>query len=98
MSSPAGISEYDLHAFVDGELDFDTRAVVQAWLDEHPNDAARVRYAFRLCVARPPTARESQILLALLSESQTWYAAHAADAKALVGAHNTKSASIEAVS
>ena len=43
MSSPAGITEYDLHAFVDGELDFDTRAVVQAWLDEHPDDAARVR-------------------------------------------------------
>ena len=43
MSSPAGITETDLHAFVDGELDIDTRAVVQDWLDEHPDDAARVR-------------------------------------------------------
>ena len=43
MSSPAGITEHDLHAFVDGELDVDSRAMVQAWLDEHPDDAARVR-------------------------------------------------------
>jgi hypothetical protein len=34
-------------------------------------DAARLDYAFRLCVARPPTAAERDRLLALLRELQT---------------------------
>ncbi len=33
-----------------------------------PDDAERLRYAFRLCVARPPTAREQERLSRLLAE------------------------------
>lgn len=32
-----------LHAYVDGDLDDATRAEVQLWLDEHPEDVTRVR-------------------------------------------------------
>ena len=34
--------EADLHAYVDGRLDATRRAEVEAWLQEHPSDAARV--------------------------------------------------------
>lgn len=43
MNTPARITEEDLHAYVDGELDDDARAAVEAWLAENPDDAARVR-------------------------------------------------------
>lgn len=43
MTPPPGISENDLHAFVDGELDSEARAQVEAWLAENPDGAARVR-------------------------------------------------------
>ena len=36
------VSEDELHAYVDGELPPDRRAVVEAWLATHPEDAARV--------------------------------------------------------
>jgi anti-sigma factor RsiW len=36
------VSEADLHAYVDGELPADRRAVVEAWLATHPEDAAGV--------------------------------------------------------
>ncbi len=43
MNTPARVTEDDLHAYVDGELDDDARAAVEAWLAENPDDAARVR-------------------------------------------------------
>ena len=36
------LAENDLHAYVDGRLDAARRAEVEAWLLEHPADAARV--------------------------------------------------------
>jgi anti-sigma factor RsiW len=39
----ARIEDTDLHAWLDGELPPERHAEVQAWLHEHPEDAARVR-------------------------------------------------------
>ena len=36
------LAENDLHAYVDGLLDAARRAEVEAWLLDHPSDAARV--------------------------------------------------------
>ena len=40
---PQGPSDEQLSAWLDGELDEPARAAVDAWLREHPEDAARVR-------------------------------------------------------
>lgn len=45
MSIPP-ITETDLHAYVDGQLQADRQAEVEAWLAEHPDDAARL-HAYR---------------------------------------------------
>ena len=37
------VTESDLHAWLDGELQAERRAEVDAWLQGHPEDAARVR-------------------------------------------------------
>src|SRR5215475_1798515 len=37
------VSEDELHAYVDGELPGERRADVEAWLDDHPDDAERVQ-------------------------------------------------------
>lgn len=42
MTTPEQISEDDLHAYADGALDEAARARVEAWLEQHPDDAARV--------------------------------------------------------
>lgn len=47
MNTPKTIVETDLHAFVDGELDQAAQADVEAWLADHPEDAAKV-HAWRL--------------------------------------------------
>src|SRR5689334_14782329 len=36
------VTEEELHAYVDGELAADRSAAVEAWLDAHPEDAARI--------------------------------------------------------
>lgn len=43
MSPSERITEDDLHAFVDGAIDTETGAEVEAWLAAHPEDAVRVR-------------------------------------------------------
>lgn len=44
MSMPeTPISEHDLHAYADGQLDEAARGRVEAWLADHPADAERVR-------------------------------------------------------
>ena len=40
---PQGPTDEQLSAWLDGELDERSRAAVEAWLREHPEDAARVR-------------------------------------------------------
>lgn len=49
------------------------------------NDDERLASAFRLCVSRTPTEKETKALRALLYDSRAWYAdsAHAVEAKAL---------------
>jgi anti-sigma factor RsiW len=42
MNKPGMITETDLHAYVDGELDAGQHRAVEAWLATHPEDAARV--------------------------------------------------------
>ena len=42
MSPTTPITEDELHAYVDGAFDGDSRARVAAWLADHPEDAARV--------------------------------------------------------
>jgi hypothetical protein len=63
------------------------QALAKRALSQKGGNAARVRLAFRLCVARPPTRDESQTLLALLDKSRRWYADHETDAKLLAGKH-----------
>lgn len=42
MSGPRHIVEDELHAYVDGELDAETRTEVEAWLATHPEEQAAV--------------------------------------------------------
>src|SRR4029079_14701895 len=37
------VTEDELHAYVDNELPAERRSDVEAWLDTHPHDAARVQ-------------------------------------------------------
>lgn len=43
ISSFENITDYDLHAYVDGQLDVRRRKTVEAYLDRHSDAAARVR-------------------------------------------------------
>ena len=43
MSRPDDFSDTNLSAWLDGELDAERRALVDAWLREHPEAAARAR-------------------------------------------------------
>ena len=49
------------------------------------DDAARLSYAMRLCVARTITPEEHVRLQALLDDSKAWYAAHPDQAGQLIG-------------
>jgi anti-sigma factor RsiW len=42
MIDHLNVSEDELHAYVDGELPAERRGVVEAWLANHPEDAAKV--------------------------------------------------------
>lgn len=42
MVDPTPVTEYELHLHVDGELPAGRREAVEAWLANHPEDAARV--------------------------------------------------------
>jgi anti-sigma factor RsiW len=42
ISDNSPVTEDEIHAYVDGELPPDRRAAVEAWLANHPEDAARV--------------------------------------------------------
>ena len=48
-------------------------------------DADRIAYAFKCCVARPPSKAETDAVLKLLADGRGRYAADAAGAKALAG-------------
>lgn len=42
MNPPKTMSDSDLNAYVDGELDAPARLEMEAWLNDHPEDALRV--------------------------------------------------------
>ncbi len=58
-------------------------------------DADRLKFAHMLCVARPPSASETEQFTQLLSASRAWYKAHADQAKAIVGSYETKNVPID---
>ena len=84
MSPERRVSEAELHAYVDGELTPDERALVDAALAASPEDAAlvrdvrelnealRLRYADRLDGPLPPRMRQ------LLGRVPRWPAARTA--------------------
>lgn len=47
MTEPELLSDTDINAYVDGELDAQELAQIEAWLADHPHDAARV-HAYKL--------------------------------------------------
>lgn len=49
------------------------------------SDTQRLKYAMRVCIVRPATDEELQLLLGLLVEARTWYADHPDEAKAMIG-------------
>lgn len=55
-------------------------------------DADRIRRAFRLCVARPPSDAETEEIHGLLEESRRWYSDHPKEAAKLVGEYGPKDA------
>ena len=59
---PEPVTEADLHAYADGQLNSIQRAHVEQWLAEHPDDAERVQawrqIGLRLRAALDPIARE----------------------------------------
>ena len=55
------------------------------------NDDERIARAFRLCVARPPSATEITALRKLLYDSRAWYEKHPDDAKSLLAGGADKS-------
>jgi hypothetical protein len=59
------------------------RRIVEADL---AGDAVRIEYAWRMCLARPPSPFERERVLRLLSEHREWYEEHHEDAVDLVGA------------
>ena len=46
MSPMERIGEADLNAYLDGELDAEARIAVEAWLNDNPDEAARLAAAF----------------------------------------------------
>jgi hypothetical protein len=50
------------------------------------DDYARLTFAFRICVSRPPTDAERHAMADLIKESREWYRANPDSAKKLVGA------------
>lgn len=42
MTHPKQITDCDLNAYVDGELDAEARGAVAAWLENHPEDRAKI--------------------------------------------------------
>ncbi len=53
--------------------------------EQHPDDAARLTRAFRLCVARPPTAEEIKAYQELLDAGRSYYKTQTEAAKKLLG-------------
>ena len=55
-------------------------------LPEPADDTVRVTTAYRLCLARPPSQRELEVVLALLADNRAYYRENEAPARELAGA------------
>jgi hypothetical protein len=69
-----------------GFLEFAQGLACRVLREEVGSDASRVRYAFRLCLARPPRPRESDALLRLLNSQRASFRESLDDAAALAPA------------
>jgi anti-sigma factor RsiW len=88
--SNSPVMEAEFHAYVDGEIDADRRAAVEAWLSSHPEDAARVaawraqaddiRTRYGSVASEPVPARLA--LERIVRSRRSWAAAAAAAAVA----------------
>jgi hypothetical protein len=58
--------------------------------EQHANDDARLTRAFRLCVARPPSAEEVSAYQELLNSGRSYYQGQAEAAKKLLGGEPPK--------
>jgi mono/diheme cytochrome c family protein len=90
----AGRTNTPLHALVTmNDITYveAARALAERMLKEGGNaDADRLAYGFRLCTARPPTAREAELLAASLAHFRQQYAGDEAAAKSLIAAGESK--------
>ncbi len=62
---------------------------------EFGDDASRMMYAMRLCVARPATQTELDELVSLLKQSKLWYAEHTDESRLMVGEYQPEGVSVE---
>lgn len=69
------------------------QALARRVLEEKPDggDAAKLKHAFRLCLARDPRDSEQDRLASLLEDSRAWYRGRDDEAKTLAGAILPKS-------
>ena len=98
MTPPKTMTDSDLNAYVDGELDERTRLEMEAWLNQHPEDALRVseyqrqkaelhrRYDPILEEAIPAEMRETVMQARNRTVRKAWLQAAAAVALLLIGA------------
>ena len=98
MTPPKTMTDSDLNAYVDGELDARTRLEMEAWLNEHPEDALRVSEYQRqktelhrsydpiLAEAIPAEMRETVLHARNRTVRKVWLQAAAAVALLLIGA------------
>lgn len=98
MTPPKHMTDSDLNAFVDSELDERTRLEMEAWLNEHPEDALRVseyqrqkaelhrRYDPILAEAIPAEMREAVLHARSRTLRKAWLQVAAAVALLLLGA------------
>ncbi|MBP62036.1 MAG: hypothetical protein CMJ62_10990 [Planctomycetaceae bacterium] len=64
-------------------------------MSEFVDDASRMMYAMRLCVARPATRPELEELVSLLKLSKLWYAKHIDESRLMVGEYQPEGIPVE---
>ncbi|MCP4951422.1 MAG: DUF1553 domain-containing protein [Proteobacteria bacterium] len=64
------------------------KALAKRVLNEKTDEANRIDYCFRLCVARPPTSSERAALASLLNSARDYFRSHEAEAKSYNGNPN----------
>jgi hypothetical protein len=75
-------------------LEFAQGLAGRVWREAPDNDAERIRYAFRLCLARSPSSREQQVLSRLLDRQTAEFLGDAEAARRLVTAGPVESSEV----